>query len=99
MTESPREHPKPRKVTGLSQRGLRRMVAEKLPGRRVSEDAILSLKASLDQTAYYILTRAAEAHDQENVVREQIGARPKVRLSSKHIRIALCADTGQDEHA
>lgn len=88
-------------TAGLSKRALRCMIAEKLPGRKVSEDALLALKASMEQTANYILTRAAQAHDHENIVRRQIGERPKVRLSVKHIKIALGAEPeqGRDGHA
>ena len=77
------------------------MVADKLPGRRVSEDAVLMLKSSLEQTAIYILNRAAQAHDHENIVRKQIGERPRVRLSAKHVKVALGAESeyGQDGHA
>jgi hypothetical protein len=77
------------------------MIAEKLPHRKVEKAAVQALKASLDQTATYLLDRAAQAHDHENIVRRQIGERPRVRLSVKHIRIALGVDSeqGPDGHA
>jgi hypothetical protein len=85
----------------LSQRGIRRLVAERLPNRKVSEDAILALKSSLEQTAAYLLDRAAQAHDNENRTRRQIGERPRARLSAKHMRMALGVDSeqGPDGHA
>jgi histone H3/H4 len=88
-------------MAGLSLRSIRRVVAERLPKRKVSEDAMLALKSSLEQTAYFVLDRAAQAHDHENVVRKQIGERPRVRLNAKHIRTALGVDSeqGQDGHA
>lgn len=88
-------------LTGLSERSIRRMVAERLPGRKVSDDAVKLLRSSLEQTAHYIIANAAQQHDHENLVRKQIGERPRVRLSAKHIRIALGAesDRGLNGHA
>ena len=89
------------KSSGLPHRTVRRLVAERLPNRKVSEDAILALKSSLEQTAYFVLDRAAQVHDHENVVRKQIGESPRVRLNARHIRIALGVDSeqGQNGHA
>lgn len=77
------------------------MVAELQPGRKVEAQAIHLLKSSLEQTARFIILRAAQQHDHENTVRRQIGDRPRVRLSAKHIRIALGVESGpgQDGHA
>ena len=80
---------------GFSERSIRRIIAERFPERKVSEDAVLALKPSLEQTVNFILDRAAQAHDHENVVRKQIGEHPRVRLSDKHIKIALGVDTEQ----
>jgi len=79
----------------ISKRSIRRMIAERLPGRKVSDDAVLTLKSSLEQTVNFVLDRAAQALDHENVVRKQIGEHPRVRLTAKHIRIALGVDTEQ----
>lgn len=82
-------------TTGLSERRIRQLMAEKLGKRKVDRSAVVAFKQSLEQTSSFVLDRAAQAHDHENVVRRQIGERPRVRLSAKHIRIALGADSDQ----
>ena len=73
----------------LSERSLMRLAHIKVPGRFISRDAVKLLKVYLERQADWILTQASGIHDRENAMRQQIGERPKVRLSPKHIKMAI----------
>jgi hypothetical protein len=74
----------------------------KAPGRLISKDAIELLKVYLERQADWIITRASNIHDRENEMRKVVGERPKVRLSPKHIKMAIdgkfAGEQKNDEH-
>jgi hypothetical protein len=47
------------------------------------------LKIELERRAESITVQASRIHDRENAMRRQIGERPKVRLSPKHVKMAI----------
>ena len=61
----------------------------KAPGRCISHDSVLLLKVHLERVAEAVISRASAIHDRENEMRKQMVERPKVRLSHKHIKMAI----------
>jgi hypothetical protein len=86
----------------LSVRSITRLIHLKAPNRRISKDAIILLKLHLERQADWIITQASSIHDRENAMRQQVGERPKVRLSPKHIKMAIegkfVEENAKDEH-
>ncbi len=86
----------------LSERSLMRLAHIKAPGRLISRDAIRLLKVYLERQADWIITQASNIHDRENAMRQKIGERPKVRMSPKHIKMAIdgkfVEENAEDEH-
>jgi hypothetical protein len=78
------------------------LIHNTVPGRKVSEDAVLLLKVYLERKAVWMITQASSIHDRENDMRREIGERPKVRLSPKHIKMAIdgkfVEENAKDEH-
>jgi hypothetical protein len=73
----------------LSTRSLMRLAHLKAPETDISRDAITLLKLHLERVAEAILSHASSIHDRENAMRQSVGERPKVRLSPKHIKMAI----------
>ena len=73
----------------LSTRSLMELAHLKAPERDISRDAITLLKLHLERVAEAILSKASSIHDKENAMRKVVGERPKVRLSPKHIKMAI----------
>ena len=73
----------------LSVRSIMRLFHLKAPGRNISQDSALLLKVYLEREAEAVISKASAIHDKENALRKQMGERPKVRLSPKHVRMAI----------
>jgi hypothetical protein len=73
----------------LSVRSIMALMHMKAPGVSISHDAALLLKIELERRAENITVQASRIHDRENSMRAQIGERPKVRLSPKHVKMAI----------
>ena len=73
----------------LSKRSLMKLAQITAPGRLISKDAIIVLKLYLERKAGWIIAQASSIHDRENAMRQEIGERPKKRLSPKHIKMAI----------
>jgi len=76
-------------VSGVSERALRRLIADREPTRKVSRDALLELKKHLGLRAEQLISAALMIHDRENNLRQVLGERPKVKLASRHVRMAI----------
>jgi hypothetical protein len=79
-----------------------RLIRQKTPGTPISHDAALLLKIDLERRAESITFQASQIHDRENAMRQQIGERPKVRLSPRHVKMAIdrkfVGEQANDEH-
>lgn len=73
----------------LSERSLMRLAHLKTSETDISRDAITLLKLHLERVAETILSEASSIHARENAMRQQIGERPIVRLSVKHMKMAI----------
>jgi len=73
----------------LSERSLMTLARLKAPEKHFSRDAIRLLKVYLERQVDWIIMQASSIHDRENAMRQQVGERPKVRLSPKHIKMAI----------
>jgi len=60
-----------------------------VPGRKIADDAARLLKIHLEREAEKLTLQASRIHERENAMRREIGDRPKVRLSPKHIKMAI----------
>jgi hypothetical protein len=60
-----------------------------VPGRKISDDAARLLKIHLERKAEELTIQASRIHDRENAMRREVGDRPKVRLSPKHVKMAI----------
>jgi len=86
----------------LSVRSIMHLMHMNAPDVSISRDAALLLKIELERRAESITVQASRIHDRENVMRRQIGERPKVRLSPKHVKLAIegkfLQENAKDEH-
>jgi len=73
----------------LSVRSIMALMHMKAPDTPISHDAALLLKIDLERRAESITFQASQIHDRENAMRRQVGERPKVRLSPKHVKMAI----------
>jgi hypothetical protein len=73
----------------ISLRSIKVLMHNTVPGRKIADDAARLLKIYLERKAEELTIQASRIHDGENVMRRQIGDRPKVRLSPKHIKMAI----------
>ena len=73
----------------LSTRSLMKLAHLKTSERAIAKDAITLLKIHLERVAEAVLSKASSIHDKENAMRKVVGERPKVRLSPKHIKMAI----------
>lgn len=73
----------------ISLRSIKLLMRKKAPDMPISHDAALLLKIDLERRVENITVQASQIHDRENAMRRQIGERPKIRLSPKHIKMAI----------
>jgi len=75
---------------------------KKAPDVDISHDAALLLKLDLERRAEKITIQAFQIRDKENALRHQMGDRPKIRLSPRHVMMAiegkLVGEQANDEH-
>lgn len=73
----------------ISLRSIKVLMHNTVPGRKISDDAARLLKIHLERKAEELTIQASRIHERENAIRQQIGDRPKVRLSPKHVKMAI----------
>jgi len=86
----------------FSLRSIKLLMHDTIPGRKISDDAVRLLKIFIERKAEEITIQASRIHERENMMRQEIGERPKVRLSPKHIKMAIdgkfAGEKANDEH-
>jgi len=86
----------------ISLRSIRLLMHRAVPGQKISEDAARLLKIFLERRAEELTIQASRIHERENRMRDEIGERQKVRLSPKHVKMAIdgkfVGDKANDEH-
>ena len=73
----------------ISLRSVRTIMLEVTGNKRLSKGAIELVIRHLDGTARGLVLHASRIHDRENILRKQVGERPKVILAEKHLKQAL----------
>lgn len=86
----------------ISLRSIKVLMHNTVPGGKISEDSARLLKVYLERRAEELTIQASRIHERENAMRQQIGERSKVRLSPKHIKMAIdgkfAGEKANDEH-
>ena len=86
----------------ISLRSIKLLMHIAIPGQKISEDAARLLKIFLERKAEELAIQASRIHERENAMRREIGERPRVRLATKHIKMAIdgkfCGDKANDDH-
>jgi aldehyde:ferredoxin oxidoreductase len=82
---------------GISLRSIKLLMRRTVPGRKVSDDAALLLKAFLERKAEDLTIHASRIHERENLMRKQLGEREKVILSPRHVKMAIDGKFSQGE--
>ena len=89
-------------MAGLSLRSIKMLMHNTIPGRKISDDAVRLLKVFLQRKTEEITIQASRIHERENTMRKEVGERPKVRMSPKHIKMAIdgkfVEENAKDEH-
>jgi len=73
----------------ISLRSVKTLMRNALPGRKISEDAVGLLKVYLERKAEELTIQASRIHERENRMRDELGDRHKVILSSRHVKMAI----------
>jgi len=73
----------------ISLRSIKLLMKNTAPGRKISEEAVRTVKTVVERKAEELTIQASRIHDRENDLRRAIGARPKVVLTKKHIEMAI----------
>lgn len=73
----------------ISLRSVKTIMLEVTGRKRISKGAVKLVKAYLDGAAQGLVLHASRIHDRENIIRKQVGERPKVILTEKHLEMAL----------
>jgi hypothetical protein len=73
----------------LSLRSVIRLMRSKAPKGRFSKDTVLMLRLHLESRAAQLTEQAIRAYERENLMRKQIGERPKKLLAPRHMIAAI----------
>ncbi len=74
----------------ISLRSIKALMHKAAPsGRKIEDDAARLLRIYIERRAEELTLQATRIHDRENAMRKEIGDRPKVRLSPKHVKMAI----------
>jgi hypothetical protein len=74
----------------ISLRSIKTLMHRAVPGeKKISEDSARLLIIFLERKAEELTIQASRIHEKENRMRSQVGARQKVILSPKHIKMAI----------
>jgi len=73
----------------ISMRSVKTLMQRTVPGKKVSGDAARLLLAYLERRAEDLTIHAGRVHEYENAMLSQCGARRKVILSPRHMKMAI----------
>jgi len=81
----------------LSLRSVIRLMRARAPKGRFSKDTVLMLRLHLESRAAQLTEQAIRAYERENLMRKQIGERPKKLLAPRHMIAAIEGRVPGDE--